>query len=117
MVHIRQCMYCKTPIAECMGSVLFRDVLAALEGTMPADQYPRELCNTNFECQERWAREFPHMEETKLLEEKYYQEEVDMETKQYNSIWFWNGFVEGSAYVHLIGGIICALIMAYEKSV
>jgi hypothetical protein len=40
----RQCIYCGTPIFECMGYVLPRDVLFAWEGKWPKDKLIRELC-------------------------------------------------------------------------
>lgn len=36
-----------------MGYVLPRDVLAMLEGTLPLNQVPRELCPSQ-ECNNKW---------------------------------------------------------------
>lgn len=49
----RQCMYCGTPIYECMVYVLARDFLAIIEGTFPAGQVARELCPKK-ECNDKW---------------------------------------------------------------
>jgi hypothetical protein len=54
-MHQRSCMYCGTPITKCFGFVLPRDVLAALEGTLPEGQYPRELCS-NISCHNKWKQ-------------------------------------------------------------
>ena len=52
----RECMYCHTPIYECMGYVLPRDVLAILEGRWVPDQMVRELCFKE-SCNEKWKQE------------------------------------------------------------
>ncbi len=51
----RKCMYCQTPLYECMGLVLPRDVLAILEGTFPKGQVARELCSSK-ECNDKWLK-------------------------------------------------------------
>lgn len=49
-------MYCGDPIINCNGCVLPRDVLAAWEGTLPAGQPMRELCQ-KFSCAEKWKEQ------------------------------------------------------------
>lgn len=51
----RYCMYCHTPIYECMGFVIPRDALALLEGAFPEGQVPRELCPSK-ECNDKWLK-------------------------------------------------------------
>jgi len=49
-------MFCQTPISECFGFVIPRDILLVLEGKWDFKTmgYPREICSTNFACEEKW---------------------------------------------------------------
>lgn len=40
----RKCIKCKTPLFECMGCVLPRDICAAIDGLRPWNKI-RELCS------------------------------------------------------------------------
>lgn len=46
---VRQCLKCQTPISECFGFVIARDILPVLAGK--ATHQPRELCGR---CQARF---------------------------------------------------------------
>jgi hypothetical protein len=56
MNKLRQCMFCLIPITECFGFVIPRDILLVLEGNWDFETqgYPRELCGTNFACEQKW---------------------------------------------------------------
>jgi hypothetical protein len=55
----RQCMFCQTPISECMGFVLARDILLVLEGKWDFQTmgWPREICAKHFACEEKWKEQ------------------------------------------------------------
>ena len=56
----RQCMYCGTPISECFGYVIPRDILPILEAVLEDQKYegpqPPELCSS-FKCNNLWAEQ------------------------------------------------------------